>query len=217
MTARALPEVPKPADLDPAEELWPSGKSVFRLFDRSRDPLEFNPTGSSARFRPIVSAKGAIVPTAYGGDDEETALAEALLRGVDVLNKGTRRRLFIKDVKGVSLVRLEPKADVRLARLRGQGLTRLGLTRADVIDCESSRYPYTAEWGQAIHDCAGDFAGIVWTSRQNDSGRALMLWGDRIDPPVDLRVVSAPIALDCDPGIDLVRQACAYAGFDFEG
>jgi hypothetical protein len=217
LTPRKPPEVPVPEDLDPAGEIWPAGKPIFRLFARSRGPLAFNPTPSSARFRPVFTETRTIVPTAYGGEDQETALAEALLRGVDTLAAGKRPRLYIKEVKGVDLVELVPVADLRLVRLRGQGLTRLGLLREDVIDCGADRYGYTAEWAQALYECEPGFSGMVWTSRQNDAGRAVVLWGGRLDPDEDIGVAQDPLALDSEPGIDLVRQACSYAKVDFEG
>jgi len=214
---REPPEVPAPGDLKPAEEAWPAGKPMVRLFERSRGPLGFNPTSSLARFRPVLTEKGAVVPTAYGGEDRETAIAESLLRGVDALQRGKRPQLFRKDVKGLGMVELVPTSDLRLIRLRGQGLTRLGLLREDVVDCGADRYAYTAEWAQALYRCDAKLSGIVWTSRQNDAGRALVLWGDRLDLDEDIRTAGAPIALDDEPGLEIVRQACTYAGVDFEG
>ena len=40
-----------------------------------------------------------MVPTAYAAEDVETALAEALLRGVSSLQRGYRRRLFVGEVR----------------------------------------------------------------------------------------------------------------------
>ena len=108
--------------------------------------------------------------------------------------------------------------DLPLARLHGAGLTRLGLLREHVIDCHERDYPYTAEWGQALHDgCGASIAGIAWTSRQNDSSKALMLWGNRVEPNEDLSLVDHPISIDEEPGLELVRLACARAGIDFAG
>ena len=157
------------------------------------------------------------MPSAYGGEDEETALAEALLRGADALSKGKRPRLYVKEVRGLDLVELVPSVDLRLIRLRGQGLTRLGLLREDVIDCGADRYPYTAKWAQALYDGDPKFSGIVWTSRQNDAGRALVLWNGRVEPVRSLRIAGVPLHLDAEPGTDLVRQACIDADVDFEG
>jgi len=44
----------------------------------------------------------------------------------------------------------------------------------------------------------------------------VILWGDRIDPS-SFSLDSDPVQLDRDPGLDLVRRACADAGIDFEG
>jgi hypothetical protein len=197
-------------------ETWGAGEQIVRVYHRDYGPSNFNPTASSrARFRPIYTADGGVVSTAYGGADVETALAETLLRGVDALAAGTRRRLYLTDVVGVELATMLPERDLALARLRGQGLTRLGLRRAEVIDCEESRYPYTAKWAQAIHDCPVDLAGIVWTSRQNDANRALVLWQGPTDP-AELELTGEPLALDSEPGLELVRTASELAGFDFE-
>jgi RES domain len=216
VTPRKPPKVPAPEDLEPLPEIWRAGESMIRVFERSRGPLGFNPTPSSARFRPVL-ADGSVVPTAYGGEDRETALAESLLRGVDALSEGQRPQLFVKEVKGLDMAELVPVSDLRLVRLRGQGLTRHGLLREDVIDCGADRYPYTAEWAQALYECDAGFSGIAWTSRQNDAGRAAVLWGDRLDLDQGIRVAGEPLALDSEPGLDLVRQACVYADIDFEG
>jgi hypothetical protein len=188
-----------------------------RVYHRRWGVQGFNPTESSGRFRPIWTAHGKIIPTAYGGADEETALAEGLLRGVDALEKGRRRRLYLREVEGLEMATLIPKVDLPLGRLHGLGLARLGLLREHLIDCEESAYPYTAEWAQALYRCRKKLAGLSWTSRQNDSARAMVLWEGRVKPRSDLEPAGPPLALDDEPGIDLVRQACAYAGIDFEG
>ena len=198
-------------------DVWKSGRPITRVYPRHYGARGFNPTLTSARFRPLRDRRGHLVPTAYGAADQETALAEALLRGVEALQAGRRRRLYLREVRGLNLATIWPTVDLRLARLHGQGLQRLSLLREHLIDCDESSYPYTAEWAQALYDCPTDLAGIVWTSRQNDSGKALVLWQGVIEPKTDLWTDGTSIPLDSEPGIDLVRQACAYAGIDFEG
>jgi len=192
------------------------GKPLFRLYARRWGPLGFNPTDTSGRFRPVYDS-GGVVPTAYAADDEETALAEVLLRGVDALSDGRMPRLYRREVEGVEMVRLLPTREMPLARLNGTGLTRLKLLRAQLIDLYPPDYPYTAAWAQALYDCPIDLAGISWTSRQNDSGRAVVLWQGPLDPERDLEQEGAVIPLDSDPGLELVRQAAATAGFTFSG
>jgi hypothetical protein len=197
-------------------ETWPPGKPLIRLYEHRWEPLGFNPTDASGRFRPIYDS-GKVVPTAYAAGDDETALAEVLLRGVDALSDGRAPRLYRKDVSGIEMVRLLPTREIHLARMHCQGLTRLKLLRAQVIDPCPADYPYAALWAQALYDCPVDLAGIAWTSRQNDSGRALILWEGPLDPRRDFEQDGDVIPLDCEPGLELVRQAAVAAGFTFAG
>lgn len=214
---RPRPAVPAAADLKLSIDRWPAGKPLVRLFHRDRGALGFNPTPVSSRFRPIHDRRGAVVPTAYAAADRETAFAEVLLRGVDAVAHDEWPRLYRKEVAGIEMAILLPKRELPLARLHGQGLSRLRVLRTELIDADPPDYPYTAEWAQAIYDCPTDVAGIAWTSRQNDSERAVVLWQGPVDPAADLEPVGDPVPLDREPGIDLVRQACVEAGFDFEG
>lgn len=211
------PDVPAPAKLDPLLEEVPAGTELVRVYDRRWGPLHFNPTSSPARFRPIDDRHGTVVPSAYAASDVETALAEAVLRGVTALRGGAAHpRLYGLQVDPLDLCVIRLTRAVRVARLHGAGLTRLGLLREHVIDCDEADYPYTARWAQALWGSRSRPHGIAWTSRQNDSGRAYVLWAGRVRP----RAIIAPrhaIRLDRDPGRDLVRRACAAARVDFEG
>ena len=175
MSGRQRPDPPAASGLSPTVEIWQAGVPLVRLFQRRFGPRGFNPTEAPGRFRPVRTG-GEVVPTAYAAGDEETALAEVLLRGVDALSEGLKPRLYRHEVEGVEMVRLVPQRELRLARLHGQGLTRLGILRKELIDVGPSDYPYTASWAQALYECALALDGLVWTSHQNDSGRALMLW-----------------------------------------
>lgn len=211
------PEIPPAGHIDPLIETFPAGSEFVQVFPRQRGALTFNGTDSDGRFRPVRSSQGSVVPTAYLASDKETALAEAVLRGVSALSDGQRpRRLYQAQLAGLSLTAVVLARPIRVARLHGAGLVRLGLRRADLIDCEEREYPYTAAWARALWGCPRRPAGIAWTSRQNDSGRALMLWQTRVHPG-SLTQKGAQIDLDRGPGLDRVRTACVAAGVDFEG
>jgi RES domain len=198
------------------EEL-PEGTELVRVYDRRWGPLGFNPTGTSARFRPIRRRDGTIVPTAYVASDEETAIAEGVLRGVSALATGhARTRLYTVEVDPLDVCRLRLARPLRAARLHGLGLNRLGLLREHVIDSDERTYPYTAEWAQAIWGARSRPHGIAWTSRQNDSGHAYVLWEPRVKPGTMVQS-SVALRLDREPGRDLVRRVCVAAGVDFEG
>ncbi len=212
------PVIPRPGDLSPNIEVLDAGSTIIRVYQRRFGALDFNPGDAVARFRPIGNASGAIVPTAYGAYDQETAIAEAVLRGVSALNRGSpRRRLFRLEVEGLDMARLSTTRSLRLVRLHGLGLTRLNLLREHVLDCRESEYDYTAAWAQALYGHQSRPHGLVWMSRQNDTSRAFILWGGTRVRPGWLQLEGDPLALDREPGLDLVRQVCADAGVDFEG
>lgn len=217
MSARDRPEPPQATELSPATEVVPAGTQLVRLHHRRFGPTAFNPTeDAEGRFRPIYE-EGEVVPTAYLAGDQETALAEVLLRGVDALAAGNEPRLYRRDVEEVSMAGIEVTRELRLARLRGQGLTRLRVRRAQLIEVGRDDYPYTARWAQVLYECEERFDGTAWTSHQNDSGLAMMLWEGRVDPGRDLGMTGEAQDLDREPGLDQVRQAALAAGFAFEG
>lgn len=211
------PAVPSTAALNAAFETLDAGTPLVRVYDRRYAPDEFNPTAGSARFRPIYDSRGAVVPTAYGAHDAETAISEAVLRGVTALHAGIpRRRLYRLEFESLALAVLRADRPLRLVRLHGVGLTRLGVLRPDLIDSAEPEYPYTAEWAQALYGLRERPHGLGWTSRQNDSARAFMLWGGHRVQRAWLTVDGDPIELGSDPGLDLVRGVCADAGVDLE-
>jgi RES domain len=209
------PAVPQTASISPTIELLDAGATVVRVYQRPFGPLGFNDADAPARFRPIRNASGAIVPTAYGAHDEETAIAETVLRGVSALSHGSpRRRLFRLEVEGLDMVRLRTTRALRLVRLHGLGLT---LLREHVIDTPESEYGYTAQWAQALYGHRSRPHGLVWTSRQNDTSRAFILWGETRVRQEWLQLEGEPVALDREPGLEPFRKVCANAGVDFEG
>jgi RES domain len=209
--------VPRASEVDPLIETLPAGTLLVRVHPTARGPLSFNPTPAAGRFRPVRAPSRAVVPTAYFGADEETALAEAVLRGVTALERHARpRRLYRIEITGLAISPVRLTRATRVARMHGAGLTRLGLLRRHVIDCEASDYPYTAAWAQTLWGCRRRPAGISWTSHQSDSSRAYMLWQPRIARE-GLLVAGAELPIDREPGLDLVRQACVAAGVEFEG
>jgi RES domain len=209
--------VPAAADVAPLPITWDADRPLARLYSARYGPVGFNPTDASQRFRPIRDDHGKVVPTSYAGEDAETALAEGLLRGVDAIEADERPRLYRKEVRDIRLAAIVPTRELKFAQLNGPGLVKLGVSRKKLIEVPAPEYPYTAEWAQAIYDCPVAFDGLLWTSHQNDSAAAVHLWEGRVDPAEDLRLVGEPLALDSEPGLDLVREACLRAGVDFAG
>ncbi len=212
----AAPPVPASSGLKPSTMTWREGQILWRVFTRSYGATGFNPTPGVGRFRPIHDASGATISTVYVASDEETALAEGPLRGVDRLARGAPMRLYTREIAGLAIVRLRLLRTITSMRMHGSGLVRLKLLAEHVTHCPPVDYPYTAEWAQALHDCPTPANGIEWTSKRNDSARAAVLWGDSVSPD-DLEVDGAEVWLDREPGLERVRMACAAAEMDLEG
>ncbi|WP_253074159.1 RES family NAD+ phosphorylase [Pseudomonas brassicacearum] len=69
---------------------------------------------------------------------------------------------------------------LHLVDLSSVPLRKLGVTRKRLIDTEKDQYPATRKWAEAIHRQCPDAQGLYWVSRQDDSARAVVLFGDRI-------------------------------------
>ena len=68
----------------------------------------------------------------------------------------------------------------KIADLSSVALRKLGVQHKQLIDTEKDQYPATRRWAEAIHAQHPDIQGLSWISRQDDSARAVMLFGDRV-------------------------------------
>jgi len=101
--------------------------------------------------------------------------------------------------------------DLVLAQLHGHGLSRLGVSREELIDSDADGYERTALWAQALHGCGAEVDGLVWVSRLHDTSLALVFFGDRVFRR-DLTVVEPPIPLAAGPGLERVQTAAEQKG-----
>jgi hypothetical protein len=62
-------------------------------------------------------------------------------------------------------------------------LRKLGISRKQLIESDSSQYKQTRPWALALHDQYPNAEGLTWTSRQADPARALVLFEDRLAGP----------------------------------
>ena len=178
---------PPPADATPAPPAtlhlstmtWHKGTALHRVHLEKYASNEFNPgVNGNARFSPIKNAKGEPVLTLYGGNTFERAAMETVFHDVP----------FAPGFKSYDKAKLEdlvhsqltPGADLVLADLRGKAFRKLGVKRNQLIDTEKDQYPTTRVWAEALHARCPEVHGLCWTSRQDDSTQAVMLFGDRI-------------------------------------
>jgi hypothetical protein len=202
-----VPAPPDASALNPLIYEWKAGRAIVRCHDTRFGATEFNRTRSEGRFRPVRS-KGRIVATAYGAQDDAGAIAEHVFRPVPVdtaVRQVGRARLV-----PLMISTLASRRTLRLASLHGNGLRRVGATRAQLIDSEADQYPALAAWGQALHDCPATPDGIVWRSRHYDDSYAFVLFGDRVRRH-ELEVVQPPLPLAVGRGLERVMELAEQA------
>lgn len=85
--------------------------------------------------------------------------------------------------------------DINIADLSGHGLRRLGLDRSKLLETGAWSYADTARWAEAIHRFDDSVNGIIWVSRQFDTAKALLAFGDRLKE-ADLAMIGEPERLD---------------------
>lgn len=76
---------------------------------------------------------------------------------------------------------------------------KLGVPRKQLIDTDKDQYPVTRKWAEAIHQQCPEAQGLSWVSRQDDSDRAFVLFGDRIaDSTLQQKGVSRSLIEDAN-------------------
>lgn len=172
------------AGLDPALiNVVPFGPAtVWRIYPQAYGPSGYNATNlGDARFSPLVRHNGAVVPCLYAGTDLAVALMEVVLREVPMGCAGEQFMLPNRHRESRRAAQLSLTVPMQLADLSNLTLRAWGLARTDVIDCDADHYVQTRRLGLWIYENAPTAQGIIWTSRQLDQGKCVVLFGDRVN------------------------------------
>src|SRR3954465_7643726 len=180
------------AALDPLLMSWPTGEVIDRCCDVHR--CCDVPRGSDVhrgcrnfsagnathpgRFQPCTADRRRTpLPVLYGAGDVDTALSETVFHDLPIRGSKHLAHAQLVHRLGVALI---ARRDLLLVDLTSDGPRRRGLTRGELIESDSRSYPQTAAWARALHDHAERVDGLLWASGQRDTGRALLLFGDRV-------------------------------------
>lgn len=157
------------------------GTVLHRIHDEKYAADQFNPgQRGNARFSPIQDAKGEPVPTLYAGVTKDCAMMETIFHDVS----------FAPGLKTYDKSKLENQVhstlevieSLELVDLASVALRKLGITRKQLIDTEKDQYPITRKWAEKLYEQCPTVQGLAWISRQDDTARAMVLFGDRITP-----------------------------------
>jgi|HubBroStandDraft_1064217.scaffolds.fasta_scaffold06962_5 hypothetical protein len=177
---RAIP--PSRYDGTPHSFLLRRGTCLWRVHLSGLKPWAFNPRPADvlfggARFDATPEHE---YPFFYAGLNEETALAETLLRDLAPDESGTRviPRVAVRCRRLAGLV---VTSDLILVSLmNGADLAAIGQD-SWLITAGGSDYPQTRSWAHWLRDSAPWAHGLAWSSLRNLGGTAIILFGDRCE------------------------------------
>ena len=179
------------------------------------DGTLFNPGyGAPTRFGPFTSraepSKDHWVPLLYAGESDRGALFETVLHD-QMPGSFVDHNRWTTHV----LSAIEVTAELELVSLHGNGLRSLGLYAGDITDTYPRLYPRCTRWAAWIHQHVPTAAGLTWRSRQDNSQRAYLFFGDRMADGT-LTIPSGmgtgriePLPIGHGPGLDWVRGVAA--------
>jgi hypothetical protein len=156
-----------------------AGETLHRVHLEKYGADQFNPgVQGNARFSPIQNEQGQPIPTLYAGTTMPCALMETVFH--DVPHVPGFKSFEKNKLAGQQHSAIEVTQDLQLADLASVALRKLGIPRKQLIDTEKDQYPATRKWAEAVHHQCPEAQGLSWISRQDDSARAYVLFGDRI-------------------------------------
>jgi len=190
----------------PLFHTWEKGRPIFRIHAAQFGSTQFNASGrGSARFSPLASADGIVIPTLYGGTTFDCAAMETVFH--DLPDDIDSYIFDFMDLSAAAISVIAPKRDLNLLALTSVGLKPLGLRKTDIIETPVSRYAETRACALGWHQKYQDIEGLYWTSKQDDRAQACILFGDRV-PRADLQILVNKAPLQAAPHIqNLVRLA----------
>lgn len=148
--------------------------SILHRVHSKRDANDFNPgRGAPTRFAPIF-AGSVPVPTLYAAHSAEAAVCETLLHDVPLAGGS----LPLGNYAAYIDTSLEVQRDLRLAKLMGDGLRRLGVTPQQLTATNGDIYDRTVLWAEAAHTAG--FDGLAWMSARDNTAAAYVFFGDRV-------------------------------------
>ena len=147
----------------------PHGAAVYNKTDKG-----------NSRFSPLKGVNGKVIPTLYAGTTPAVALMETVLHDLPWPSDGYILTLPppAKELRRMAcLVNLQP---LQLADFTALGLRKLGLKKSKVIETDKTLYPYSRGVAQWLYLNRPDLQGILWASRQDDRGQAIILFEPRL-------------------------------------
>jgi hypothetical protein len=136
----------------------PAGSTWWRGTQYPAEQLV--PGVGETRFAPLPATTHA-----YFGFTKTVALLESALHDA----AGPSPVIFISQLKDWIVHQVELTRDLRVADLRNDELTRLSLSRGELVDTTAMHYQCTRGWAaklQGTPPAVNGYEGVIWHSRQ---------------------------------------------------
>ena len=161
---------------------WGRGRRLFRVHSDEYQSSEWNATTKGdARFSPLLGFDQQVIPTLYAGSTLDCAMMETVFHDVPFLS-GPKLHSKAKHVVGKVASVLHVTRDLQLVDLTAVALRKLGVPPENLTRTDAARYPDTRASALAVHKEQPEAEGLLWTSRQDDTAFAIVLFGDRVHP-----------------------------------
>jgi hypothetical protein len=190
-----LARPPATAHASPSPVVLTAGVRLWRVHRRRRSGAAFNhvkadPHFGGSRFDSTPDDPYSFL---YAAPGAQTALLEALVRGIPFNDNG-KRQIRRADIADYRITAIEPTQDLTLISL----LTTADLAAACqdewLIQTSPAEYPQTRRWAQWLRSQASWAQGLAWPSVRNLGRPTVVLFGDRV--PADMLQVVPGTAVD---------------------
>lgn len=145
------------------------------------------------RFAPISCLDGSSVHTYYAASSFECTVMESLFHDVPLSPPGV---FDLDRLTHFRLAKLTLPDPIQCVSFHTPYLPALQLTRAELIDSLPAVYDATRKWSQAAYSQCPTAQAIAYGSRRNDSGRCVMLFGQRLSSSPFTVVSDESMAVD---------------------
>jgi hypothetical protein len=180
---------PRFTELPSGSFLWrvsrqrgPTASGAISPFVTLPGPADYDQR-KSGRFDPTPECDYSYC---YAALDDLTALCEVLLR--DVGFRGPERYVPHRDVAQLHLGLLETREPLWLVSLSDAAELAAACQDSWLIHTESHDYRMTQRWAHWLRESSGPDgrppAGLMWPSKREPAGRAVLLFGDRCEKTV---------------------------------
>jgi len=161
---------------------WGLGQRLFRVHSERYRATEFNATAAGdARFSPLIDSSGVVIPTLYAGSTFDCSLMETVFHDVPYVS-GPKLHSKAKHILGKAASAIKVTRHLQLIDLTSIALRKLGVSPEELTRTDVSHYSATRAWATVLHEEQQEAEGLIWTSRQDDTALALVLFGDRVRP-----------------------------------